>query len=172
MNIYFKIPITILFLHHILISMSVVVLSLLPHFFDLFLRHLFFLQRTYSRRNGSTKLAMQKLARALGMLWTVRHCNKKTKLNNAIFESHLQRSIIHVQRKENSQNQRHSRNSKLPSQYSLLKGKLPKSFDNFFQTSSDIHSNITRFSKSECLYMPRFKSVKYGLKSITNICVD
>ena len=56
--------------------------------------------------------------------------------------------------------------------YSFLKGKLPKSFDNFFLRCSDIHSNPTRFSRSECLYMPRFKSVKYGLNSITNICVN
>ena len=44
--------------------------------------------------------------------------------------------------------------------YSFLKGKLPKSFDNFLQRCSDIYSNSTRFSRSECLYMPRFKSVK------------
>ena len=56
--------------------------------------------------------------------------------------------------------------------YSFLKGKLPKSFDNFFLRCSDIHSNPTRFSRSECLYMPRFKSVKYGLNSISNICVN
>ena len=56
--------------------------------------------------------------------------------------------------------------------YSFLKGKLPKSFDNFFQKSSDIHSNPTRYRRSECLYMPRFKSVKYSLNSITNICVN
>ena len=31
---------------------------------------------------------------------------------------------------------------------------------------------ITRFSKFESLYMPRFKSVKYGLNSITNACIQ
>ena len=56
--------------------------------------------------------------------------------------------------------------------YSFLKGKLPKSFDNFLQRCSDIHSNPTRFSRSESLYMPRFKSVKYGLNCITNVCVN
>ena len=56
--------------------------------------------------------------------------------------------------------------------YSFLKGKLPKSFDNFLQRCSDIHSNLTRFSRSESLYMPRFKSVKYGLNCITNVCVN
>ena len=55
---------------------------------------------------------------------------------------------------------------------SFLKGKLPKSFDNFLQRCSDIHSNPTRFSRSESLYMPRFKSVKYGLNCITNVCVN
>ena len=54
----------------------------------------------------------------------------------------------------------------------LLSGKLPKSFDNFFLRCSDIHSDPTRFSKSECLYMPRFKGVKYGLNSISSICVN
>jgi hypothetical protein len=56
--------------------------------------------------------------------------------------------------------------------YSFLKGKLPKSFDDFFLRFSDIHSNATRFSMSECFYMPRFKIVKYGLNSIVNICVN
>ena len=51
-------------------------------------------------------------------------------------------------------------------------GKLPKSFENFFQRCSDIHINPTRFSSAECLYMPRYKSVKYGMNSITNICIN
>ena len=56
--------------------------------------------------------------------------------------------------------------------HSFLKGKLPKSFENFFQRCSDIHNNPTRFSSAECLYMPRHKSVKYGMNSITNICIN
>ena len=54
--------------------------------------------------------------------------------------------------------------------YSFLKGKLPKSFENFFQQCSDIHINPTRFSSSEFLYLPPSKSVTYGMKSITNHC--
>ena len=38
--------------------------------------------------------------------------------------------------------------------YSLLKEKLPKSFDTFFVRCSDIHSDPTRFSRFESLYMP------------------
>ena len=56
--------------------------------------------------------------------------------------------------------------------HSFLKGKLPKSFENFFQRCSDVHINPTRFSNAECLYMPRFKSVTYGMNSITNICIN
>ena len=48
----------------------------------------------------------------------------------------------------------------------------PKSFENFFLRSSDVHTNPTRFSKAESLYMPRFKSVTFGMDSITNICIN
>ena len=53
----------------------------------------------------------------------------------------------------------------------FLKGKLTKSFDNYFQKSSDIHTKPTRFSRSESLYIPRFKSVTYGMNSITNAAI-
>ena len=33
------------------------------------------------------------------------------------------------------------------------------------------HINPTRFSSSECLYLPPSKSVTYGMKSITNHCI-
>ena len=56
--------------------------------------------------------------------------------------------------------------------YSFLKEKLPKYFDNFLQRCIDIQPNQSRFNRSECLYMPRFKSVKYGLNCITNVCVN
>ena len=55
--------------------------------------------------------------------------------------------------------------------HSFLKGKLPKSFENFFQKCSDIHISPTRFSSSECFYLPPSKSVTYGMKSITNHCI-
>ena len=55
--------------------------------------------------------------------------------------------------------------------HSFLKGKLLKSFENFFQKSSDVHVKLTRFSRSECLYIPRFKSVTYGMNSITNAAI-
>ena len=55
--------------------------------------------------------------------------------------------------------------------HSFLKGKLPKSFENFFQKCSEIHINPTRLSSSESLCMKPFKSVKYGLNSITNLCI-
>ena len=55
--------------------------------------------------------------------------------------------------------------------HSFLKGKLPKSFENFFQKCSEIHINPTRLSSSESLYMKPFKSVKYGMNSITNLCI-
>ena len=55
--------------------------------------------------------------------------------------------------------------------YSFLKGKLPKSFESFFQKCSDIHINPTRFSSSECLYLRPSKSVTNGMKSITNHCI-
>lgn len=55
--------------------------------------------------------------------------------------------------------------------HSFLKGKLPKSFENFFQICSDIHINPTRFSGSESLYLLPSKSVTYGMKSITNHCI-
>ena len=53
----------------------------------------------------------------------------------------------------------------------FLKEKLPKSFENFFQKCSDIHTNPTRFRSLECLYLPPSKSVTYGMKSITNDCI-
>ena len=49
--------------------------------------------------------------------------------------------------------------------------KLPKSFENIFQKCNTIHVNPTRFSRSDCLYMPRFQSVTYGLNCITNTCI-
>ena len=42
---------------------------------------------------------------------------------------------------------------------SFLNGKLPTSFETFFQRCSDIHNAPTRFSKSESLYMPRFNPI-------------
>ena len=55
--------------------------------------------------------------------------------------------------------------------HSFLNGKLPSSFETFFQRCSDVHNAPTRFSKSECFYMPRVKSVKYGMNSITSACI-
>ena len=55
--------------------------------------------------------------------------------------------------------------------HSFLKGKLPKYFENIFQKCNTIHVNPTRFSSSDCLYMPRFRSVTYGLNCITNTCI-
>ena len=55
--------------------------------------------------------------------------------------------------------------------HSFLKGKLPESFENTFQKCNTIHANPTRFISSDCLYMPRFESVTYGLNCITNICI-
>ena len=49
---------------------------------------------------------------------------------------------------------------------------LPTSFETFFQKCSDIHNAPKRYSKSKSLYTPRFRSVKYGLKSITNACIQ
>ena len=43
--------------------------------------------------------------------------------------------------------------------HSFLKGKLPTFFESFFQSCSDVHNAPTRFSKSECFYMPRVESV-------------
>ena len=60
----------------------------------------------------------------------------------------------------------------LPSCHSFLDDKLPTSFETFFQRCSDMHNAPTRFSKSESVYMPRFKSVKYGLKLIINACIQ
>ena len=51
--------------------------------------------------------------------------------------------------------------------HAFLNGKLPTSFETFFQRCSDIHNAPTRFSN-----VPRFKSVKYGLNSITNACIQ
>ena len=59
-----------------------------------------------------------------------------------------------------------------PSFKSFLKGKLSKSFEIFFLRCSDVHTNPTRFSNAESLYMPRCKSVTYGMNSITNICIN
>ena len=158
-----------------------------------------------------SKLVMQKLARAIGMLSKVRHYVNKAELKNiyhAIFESHLRygcqiwflSSTQFIREKIEKLQKKALRimsfsDFKEPSSplfkewkilkikdiveiqncllcYSFLKGKLPKSFDNFLQRCSDIHSNPTRFSKSEHLYMPRFKSVKHGLNCITNVCVN
>ena len=55
--------------------------------------------------------------------------------------------------------------------HSFLNGKLPKSFENFFQRCGEIHTIPTRLNLSACLYMPRVKSVTYGLNSITNNCI-
>ena len=48
----------------------------------------------------------------------------------------------------------------------------PKSLENFFLRYSDLHTNQSRFSNAESLYMHRFKSVTYGMDSIKNICVN
>ena len=157
-----------------------------------------------------SKLVMQKLARALGMLSKVRHYVAKTELKNiyhAIFESHL-RYGCQIWYQSNTQFIK-DKIAKLqkkalriisfadfrePSSplfkkwkilkvndivemqncllvHSFLKGKLPKSFENYFQKSSDIHIKPTRFSRSESLYIPRFKSVTYGMNSITNAAI-
>ena len=55
--------------------------------------------------------------------------------------------------------------------HSFLNDRLPKSFENFFQKCSDIHSTPTRSCTSECFYMSRFKSTKYGMNSITNAAI-
>ena len=49
--------------------------------------------------------------------------------------------------------------------------KLPKSFENFVNKSSGHHVKPTRFSSSECLYIPCFKSATYSMNSLTNICI-
>ena len=54
---------------------------------------------------------------------------------------------------------------------SFLKGKLPKSIENFFQKSIDVHVKPTRFSSSECLYIPRFISVTCGMNSIIKVAI-
>ena len=51
-------------------------------------------------------------------------------------------------------------------------GKLPISFKTFFQRCNDIHNAPTRFSKSECVHIPRIKSVNYGINSITKACIQ
>ena len=53
----------------------------------------------------------------------------------------------------------------------FFKEKLPKSFNNFFQKSSVVHVKPTRFSSSECLYIPRFKSATYGINYITSAAI-
>ena len=58
-----------------------------------------------------------------------------------------------------------------PLVHDFLKGKLPQSFENFFQKCSTLHTHPTRFSNSEGLYRPHTQSVTYGMKSITNICI-
>ena len=55
--------------------------------------------------------------------------------------------------------------------HSFLKRQLPKSFKNFFQKSGDVHVKPTGFSSSEYLYIPRCKSVSYGINSITNAAI-
>ena len=56
--------------------------------------------------------------------------------------------------------------------HSFLDEKLPSSFETFFQKCSDVHNAPKRFSKSECFYMRRVKSVKYGMNSITSACIN
>ena len=56
--------------------------------------------------------------------------------------------------------------------HSFLNGKVPTSFETFFQRCSDIHNAPTRFRKSQSLYMPRFKSVKYDINFFTNACIQ
>ena len=54
-----------------------------------------------------------------------------------------------------------------------LKSKILQKFKSaYFQRCGDVHTNPTRFSSAKCLYMPRFKSVTYGINSITNICIN
>ena len=164
----------------------------------------------YLNGHYQSKLVMQKLVRALGMLSKVRYYVQKVDLKNiyhAIFESHLRygcqiwyqsnsktiREKIEILQKKALRIMSFS-DSREPSSplfkewkilkikdivdmqncllvHSFLKGKLPKSFENFFQKCSDIHINPTRFSSSECLYLPPSKSVTYGMKSITNHCI-
>ena len=53
----------------------------------------------------------------------------------------------------------------------VMISKLPKSFEIFFQRCGEIHTIPTRLNMSSCLYMPRVKSVTYGLNSITSNCI-
>ena len=55
--------------------------------------------------------------------------------------------------------------------HSFLNGKLPQSFENFFQKSSDTNLNNTRACSSDSLYLARFKSTTYGARSLTSVCI-
>ena len=52
--------------------------------------------------------------------------------------------------------------------HSFLKGKLLKSFEFYFQKSSNVHSKPILLSSSEWPYIPHFKSVTNCMNSITN----
>ena len=166
----------------------------------------------YKYLNGhyQSKLVIQKLARAIGMLSKVRHYAPKSEIKNiyhAIFESHLRYGcqiwflsnsefikdkIEKLQKKAlrfMSFSDLREPSSPLFKEWKILKikdiveiencllvhdflkGKLPQSFENFFQKCSTLHTHPTRFSNSECLYRPRTRSVTYGMKSITNVCI-
>ena len=164
----------------------------------------------YLNGHYQSKLVIQKLARAIGMLSKVRHYAPKSEIKNiyhAIFESHLRYGcqiwflsnsefikdkIEKLQKKAlrfMSFSDLREPSSPLFKEWKILKikdiveiencllvhdflkGKLPQSFENFFQKCSTLHTHPTRFSNSECLYRPRTRSVTYGMKSITNVCI-
>ena len=72
---------------------------------------------------------------------------------------------------ENFENDRYCKNAKYFSCAFISKRKAIKIIW-ILQKSSNVHSKQTRFSSSECLHIPLFKSVLYGMNSITNACIQ
>ena len=56
--------------------------------------------------------------------------------------------------------------------YDYLNGNLPSSFDFTFNRVEESHSIITRRTETGMLFIPRFNSNTYGLKSIYKNCIN
>ena len=53
-----------------------------------------------------------------------------------------------------------------------LSKKLPDCFANYFETLSDVHGKSTKASDLGCLFIPHFRTSKFGIKSFTRKCID
>ena len=56
--------------------------------------------------------------------------------------------------------------------HDFLNNQLPDCFDNYFVLLSDLRDIKTKASKLGCLFVPHYRTTKFGLKSLTPKCID